>query len=159
MDQITRDNESTELTRGCCGRDRMVVGFTTTYAIRTYHHWCCEFSTFIIASYLVHRVIWSGQIRYLGNMIADGKVFQKTDSTPQASINEDMLLQNQVLVRHLIRNPAMMTMQEVEGKGKGEITSKKSCKCLSKFLVIWKLKRLKLTYTFSPLWSFFYIFV
>jgi hypothetical protein len=49
-------------------------------------------------------------------MIADGKVFQKTDSTPQASINEDMFLQNQVLVRHLIRNPAMMTMQEVEGK-------------------------------------------
>jgi hypothetical protein len=25
------------------GRDRMVVGFTTTYAIITYHNWCCEF--------------------------------------------------------------------------------------------------------------------
>jgi hypothetical protein len=24
-------------------RDRMVVGFTTTYAISAYHHWCCEF--------------------------------------------------------------------------------------------------------------------
>jgi len=24
--------------RGCCGRDRMVVGFTTTYAISTYRH-------------------------------------------------------------------------------------------------------------------------
>jgi hypothetical protein len=24
------------------GRDRMVVGFTTTYAICAYHHWCCE---------------------------------------------------------------------------------------------------------------------
>jgi hypothetical protein len=23
---------------GCHGRDRMVVGFTTTYAIRAYHH-------------------------------------------------------------------------------------------------------------------------
>ena len=23
---------------GCCGRDRMVVGFTTTYAISAYHH-------------------------------------------------------------------------------------------------------------------------
>ena len=23
------------------GRDRMVVGFTTTYAIGVYHHWCC----------------------------------------------------------------------------------------------------------------------
>jgi len=24
------------------GRDRMVVGFATTYAISAYHHWCCE---------------------------------------------------------------------------------------------------------------------
>jgi len=24
--------------RGCHGRDRMVVGFTTTYAISVYHH-------------------------------------------------------------------------------------------------------------------------
>ena len=27
------------------GRDRMVVGFTTTYAISTYPHWCCEFES------------------------------------------------------------------------------------------------------------------
>ena len=27
------------------GRDRMVVGFTTTYAISTYHHCCCEFES------------------------------------------------------------------------------------------------------------------
>jgi hypothetical protein len=24
------------------GRDRIVVGFTTTYAISAYHHWCCD---------------------------------------------------------------------------------------------------------------------
>ena len=29
--------------RGHCGRDRMVAGFTTTYEISVYHHWCCEF--------------------------------------------------------------------------------------------------------------------
>jgi len=23
----------------------MVVGFTTTYAISVYHHWCCEFES------------------------------------------------------------------------------------------------------------------
>jgi len=23
----------------------MVVGFTTTYAISAYHHWCCEFKS------------------------------------------------------------------------------------------------------------------
>jgi len=27
----------------CC--DRMVVGFTTTYAISAYHHWSCEFES------------------------------------------------------------------------------------------------------------------
>jgi len=29
--------------RGCHGRDRMVVGFTTTYAIGACHHQSCEF--------------------------------------------------------------------------------------------------------------------
>jgi len=33
------------LCRGRCGRDRIVVGFTTTYAISAYHHWCCEFDS------------------------------------------------------------------------------------------------------------------
>ena len=27
------------------GRDRMVIGFTTTYSISVYHHWCCEFES------------------------------------------------------------------------------------------------------------------
>jgi hypothetical protein len=31
--------------RGRRGRDRMVVGLTTTYAIGAYHHWCCEFKS------------------------------------------------------------------------------------------------------------------
>jgi len=30
------------LSRGRSGCDRMVVGFTTTYAISDYHHWCCK---------------------------------------------------------------------------------------------------------------------
>jgi hypothetical protein len=29
--------------KGPSCRDRIVVGFTTTYAISAYHHWCCEF--------------------------------------------------------------------------------------------------------------------
>ena len=28
--------------RGCRGRDRMVIGFITAYAVRVYHHQCCE---------------------------------------------------------------------------------------------------------------------
>jgi len=31
--------------RGRHGRDRMVVGFTTTYVISAYQHWCCEFES------------------------------------------------------------------------------------------------------------------
>ena len=31
--------------RGRRSRDRMVVGFTTTYAISAYHHLCCEFKS------------------------------------------------------------------------------------------------------------------
>ena len=30
---------------GRLGRDRMVVGFTATYAIRVYHHCCCVFES------------------------------------------------------------------------------------------------------------------
>jgi len=30
----------TVLFRNRRGRDRMVVGFTITYAINAYHHWC-----------------------------------------------------------------------------------------------------------------------
>jgi len=32
-------------TRCRCGRGRMVVGFTTTYASSAYHHWYCEFKS------------------------------------------------------------------------------------------------------------------
>jgi hypothetical protein len=31
--------------RGHCGRARMVVGFTTTYAISAFHHQYCEFES------------------------------------------------------------------------------------------------------------------
>jgi len=31
--------------RGSLGRDRMLVGFTTTCAISAYHHWRCEFKS------------------------------------------------------------------------------------------------------------------
>jgi hypothetical protein len=38
-------NKSIQIGRGHRGRDHMVVGFTTTYAISAYHHWCCEFES------------------------------------------------------------------------------------------------------------------
>ena len=32
-------------TRGCRGRDRMIVWFTTTTSVSAYYHWCCEFES------------------------------------------------------------------------------------------------------------------
>jgi len=39
----------------------MVVGFTTTYAIRAYHHWSCEFKSssgevYLIQHYMIKLV-------------------------------------------------------------------------------------------------------
>ena len=34
-----------KLGRGCRGRNRMVVGWTTIYAIGAHHHWCCGFNS------------------------------------------------------------------------------------------------------------------
>jgi hypothetical protein len=54
------------------GRDRMVVGFTTTYAISAYHHWCCEFESrsgrgvhYVIKIIIMHMdaVISSSSVR------------------------------------------------------------------------------------------------
>jgi hypothetical protein len=38
-------NKNRSVGRGCRSRDRMVVGFTTTYAISAYHHKSCEFES------------------------------------------------------------------------------------------------------------------
>jgi len=34
-----------KMSGGRRGRDRMVVGFTTTCTVSTYHHWSCEFES------------------------------------------------------------------------------------------------------------------
>ena len=39
------------------GRDCMVVGFTTIYAIGAYHHWSCEFKSRSSEVYSIHYVI------------------------------------------------------------------------------------------------------
>ena len=46
---------------GARDRDFMVVGFTTTYAISAYHHWCCEFESTLSLSVICDRsVVFSG---------------------------------------------------------------------------------------------------
>jgi hypothetical protein len=47
--QQNHDFKPIQLNKVRCSRDRIrivhVVGFTTTYAISAYHHWCCEFAS------------------------------------------------------------------------------------------------------------------
>ena len=40
---VYRNDDFIPMLRG--RRGRMVVGFTTTYGISAYHHWCCEFES------------------------------------------------------------------------------------------------------------------
>jgi hypothetical protein len=48
-----------------CGRDLMVVGLTTTYAICAYHHWCCEFESRSgrgVQHYVIKFVVYLWQV-------------------------------------------------------------------------------------------------
>jgi hypothetical protein len=53
------------------GRDRMVVGFKTTYAISAYHHWSCEFESHSREVYLIqHYVIkFDSDLRQAGGFL------------------------------------------------------------------------------------------
>jgi hypothetical protein len=50
--------------RGHRGRDRMVVGFTTTYVISAYHHWCCEFESRLAVT-CDRSVVFSGSSGFI----------------------------------------------------------------------------------------------
>jgi len=43
--------------RGHRGRDRIVVGYTTTFAISAYHHWSCEFESFSGEVYSIQHYV------------------------------------------------------------------------------------------------------
>jgi hypothetical protein len=42
---FVQENGLHKMYKGRRGRDRMVVGFTTTYVINDYHHYRCEFES------------------------------------------------------------------------------------------------------------------
>jgi hypothetical protein len=42
MSTLSPNLNTNTILGGRGGRDRMVVGFATTYASSAYHHWCCE---------------------------------------------------------------------------------------------------------------------
>jgi hypothetical protein len=45
LQNVLTCNQSEIRLRDHRGRDRMVIGFITTYAISAYHNWCCEFES------------------------------------------------------------------------------------------------------------------
>ena len=58
-------NVNSYLRRGRHGRDPMVVGFTTTYAIGTYHYWHCEFEPLWDELILIQHYV----IKFVSNML------------------------------------------------------------------------------------------
>jgi hypothetical protein len=88
---------------GHCVRDRMVVGFTTTYAIGAYHHWCCEFEV-----YMCDKVCqWLAE----GQLFSQGTPVSSTNKTDRHNITEILLTValntiklNQILENLLINN-------------------------------------------------------
>jgi hypothetical protein len=67
------------LNRG--GHDHMVVGFTTTFAISAYHHWCCEFES------------WSGEgVQYCDKVwVTCNRSISSTNKTDGHDITEILL--------------------------------------------------------------------
>ena len=50
-------------------RDHMVVGFTTTYAISAYHHWCCEFESRSARGVQHYVIKFVGDLQQIGGFL------------------------------------------------------------------------------------------
>jgi hypothetical protein len=62
-------NNTYTLSRGLHGHDRMVIGFINSYAISAYHHWCCEFESWL-GRCVQHYVIKFGRVlQHVGGFI------------------------------------------------------------------------------------------
>jgi len=74
------------------GRDRLVVGFTTTYAIRAYHHKHCEFESRswrgVLDTTLCDKVC---QSLVLGGWFSPGTPVSSTNKTDLHDITEILL--------------------------------------------------------------------
>ena len=75
------------LSRVRCGRDSMVVGFTTTYVISVYHHWC-EFESRSGRGDICDKVC---QWFATGRWFSPGPPFSSTNKTDRHDIAEILL--------------------------------------------------------------------
>ena len=84
------------------GRDRMVVGFTTTYAISAYHHWCCEFeSRSGRGVHYVIKFVWLAT----GRWFSLGPPVSSTNKTERHDITEILLKVALNTIKPINRNP------------------------------------------------------
>jgi hypothetical protein len=51
------------------GHDRMVVGFTTTYAISVHHHWCCELESWSGRGVQYYVIKFFGDLRHVSGFL------------------------------------------------------------------------------------------
>ena len=72
------------------GRDRMGVGFTTTYAISAHHHYHCEFELRSSKVYAIHYVIkFASNLRYIVSQWSSP--VSSTNKTDRYDITEILL--------------------------------------------------------------------
>ena len=78
-----------KLTKSRRGRDRMVVGFTTTYAISAYHHWC-EFESRSGRGVQHYVIKFVSELRQVGGFLRVLR-FSSTNKTDRHDITEILL--------------------------------------------------------------------
>ena len=75
----------------CRGHDRMVVRFTTTYAISAYHHWCCEFESRPWRGVQQYVIKFVSDLRQVGGLLSPGPPISSTNKTDRHDITEILL--------------------------------------------------------------------
>ena len=70
------------------GRDRMIVGFMTTYAISAYHHPCCAFESRSGEVYSIQHYV----IKFVSDLVVSpGPAVSPTNKTDRHDIAEILL--------------------------------------------------------------------
>jgi hypothetical protein len=77
------------ITRGRCGRDRIVVGFTTPCAISPQHYYSCEFKSDLWRVYSIQHYM----IKFVSNLrwFSPGSPVSSTNETESRDITEILL--------------------------------------------------------------------
>ena len=90
------------------GRDRMVVGFSTTSAISTYHHWSCEFESRSGEVYSIqHYVIkFVSDLRQVNHFL---RVFQ---FSPPIKLTDILLKDALNTINHLPLQPSFISIAQ-----------------------------------------------